>query len=155
MVDAEKAHATETKSSNLSSVVLPALGGGLLLSLLSIGQKYILGADPFALNGFLIPAIFGSFSGAAIGAYYQKVNEVNSNLEQRVIELEALNRKITTLESMLPICSCCKKIRVQNGDPDRQDDWEVIEKYITSHTTSKFTHGICPECRDKFYPEED
>ena len=64
----------------------------------------------------------------------------------------ALNT-IITLESILPICSNCKKIRKTDSDPKRMDSWQPIESYITQKTTTKFSHGICPECLSKLYPE--
>ena len=44
------------------------------------------------------------------------------------------------LNALLPICSYCKKIR------DDKDYWQSVEGYISDHTNSQFTHGICPEC---------
>ena len=40
------------------------------LSLLSIPQKILIGADPFALKGFIVPAIFGGLTGFIIGALF-------------------------------------------------------------------------------------
>ena len=47
------------------------------------------------------------------------------------------------LKGLLPICSYCKRIR-GNG---RQ--WEQLEDYITEHSEAEFSHGVCPECREK------
>lgn len=62
--------------------------------------------------------------------------------------------KIKTLENILPICSNCRKIRKTGSDPRQIDSWQPIESYITQMTTSKFSHGICPECLSKLYPED-
>jgi PAS domain S-box-containing protein len=61
---------------------------------------------------------------------------------------EALT-KIKTLRGLLPICASCKKIRDDRGY------WQKVESYISQHTEAEFTHGICPECRTKLYPEYD
>lgn len=66
----------------------------------------------------------------------------------------ALDR-IKTLESILPICSNCKKIRKTDSDPKKMDSWQPIESYITQKTTTIFSHGICPECFSRLYPEYD
>jgi len=58
----------------------------------------------------------------------------------------ALNH-IKQLQGMLPICSVCKKIRDDKGY------WNHIESYISSHSEVEFSHGICPECAQKLYPE--
>ncbi|MDP2209825.1 MAG: hypothetical protein Q8K98_13795 [Bacteroidota bacterium] len=47
---------------------------------------------------------------------------------------------------MLSICSSCKKIRDDKGY------WNKVEQYISQHTDASFTHGICPDCAEKFYP---
>jgi len=56
-------------------------------------------------------------------------------------------REIKTLRGFLPICASCKKIRDDGGY------WSQIEAYISEHSDAKFTHGICPECLKKLYPE--
>ncbi|MEZ5274746.1 MAG: response regulator [Opitutaceae bacterium] len=49
-------------------------------------------------------------------------------------------RQIQQLESILPICAYCKKIR------DDGDYWEQLETYMTEHKGMDFSHSICPEC---------
>jgi hypothetical protein len=60
---------------------------------------------------------------------------------------------IKTLESILPICSNCNKIRKPDSDPKNMESWQPLEAYITARTTSQFSHGICPECAVKLYPQ--
>jgi hypothetical protein len=55
-------------------------------------------------------------------------------------------KEIKFLEGFLPICSHCKKIR--DGK-----DWKSIEGYISDHSEALFSHGICPECAEKYYGE--
>jgi len=59
---------------------------------------------------------------------------------------EALDR-VKQLSGLLPICASCKKIRDDKGY------WNQIESYISKHSEAQFTHGICPECTRKMYPE--
>ncbi len=59
---------------------------------------------------------------------------------------EALN-KVKTLSGLLPICASCKKIRNDKGY------WEQIETYIANRSEAEFSHGICPECAKRLYPE--
>ena len=54
--------------------------------------------------------------------------------------------KIRYLEGFLPVCSFCKKIRVKN-------EWIPIEVYLSEHSDAVFSHGFCPECVKKHYPE--
>lgn len=67
--------------------------------------------------------------------------------EKLVLELREALSKIKLLSGFLPICSSCKKIRNDNGY------WEQIEIYIRDHSEAEFSHGICPECAEKLYPE--
>ncbi len=54
---------------------------------------------------------------------------------------------IRTLRGILPICSSCKKIRDDNGA------WNQLEYYIREHSGADFSHGLCPECAKKLYPD--
>ena len=55
-----------------------------------------------------------------------------------------LLKQIKYLEGILPICSFCKKIRLKN-------DWTTIEEYVSKHSEAEFSHGLCPECAEKYY----
>lgn len=57
--------------------------------------------------------------------------------------------EVKTLRGFLPICSHCKKIRDDKGY------WNQIESYIRDRSDAEFSHGICPECAEKYYPEMD
>lgn len=67
--------------------------------------------------------------------------------EKLIAELQEAMAQIKTLSGMLPICASCKKIRNDKGY------WERIESYIVKHSEAEFTHGICPDCMKKLYPE--
>lgn len=62
--------------------------------------------------------------------------------------LNAMN-EIKTLSGLLPICASCKKIRDDKGY------WNQIERYIQQHSDAQFTHGICPDCAKRIYPDID
>jgi hypothetical protein len=51
------------------------------------------------------------------------------------------------LRGFLPICASCKKIRDVDGY------WTQMEEYIRDHSEADFSHGICPECAKKLYPQ--
>jgi PAS domain S-box-containing protein len=67
--------------------------------------------------------------------------------EKLINELKSALSEVKTLSGLLPICSSCKKIRDDNGY------WQQVEGYIQKHSDAKFTHGICPECTIKYFPE--
>jgi hypothetical protein len=70
------------------------------------------------------------------------------NLQETVLKLQAAIDDIKTLSGLLPICASCKKIRDDRGY------WNQLEKYIQDRSEATFSHGICPECMKKLYPNE-
>ena len=62
-------------------------------------------------------------------------------------QLEKALAEVKTLTGLLPICASCKKIRNDKGF------WQSVEKYISTHTEARFSHGICPDCGEKLYGE--
>lgn len=87
----------------------------------------------------------------------EKKNKELSDKNNRLIrlnrELQQALKEIKTLRGILPICSNCKKIRLDNSDPKKQESWVVLESYISRHTEAKLSHGICPECAKALYPD--
>ena len=84
---------------------------------------------------------------AAFGVHRLRVRQLKrreQELSRRVTE--ALTQ-VKTLTGLLPICSGCKKIRDDAGS------WDALESYIQAHSEAEFTHGICPDCVDRLYPE--
>ncbi len=62
---------------------------------------------------------------------------VNTHIEMKI------------LRGFLPICSSCKCIRDDKGY------WRSVEEYIETHSDSKFSHGLCGECVEKLYGDQD
>lgn len=60
--------------------------------------------------------------------------------EELVRELQTALAEVQTLREILPICSYCRKIR------DDENYWHTVEGYISQHTTTRSSHGICPSC---------
>lgn len=67
--------------------------------------------------------------------------------EQVIVDLKKALAQVKKLSGLLPICASCKKIRDDKGY------WQQIEGYIRDHSEAEFSHGICPECAKKLYPE--
>lgn len=61
----------------------------------------------------------------------------------RKLQLQRAEAKIERLESILPICSSCHKVR------NDQNYWQQVESYVSQHTGVMFSHGLCPECAQK------
>jgi PAS domain S-box-containing protein len=70
-----------------------------------------------------------------------------SERERLIAELQTTLAEVKVLKGFIPICASCKQIR------DDQGFWDQIENYITRHSDAHFSHGICPDCMKKLYPE--
>ncbi len=65
---------------------------------------------------------------------------IEAERDKLVRELQAALAEVKSLQKILPICSYCKNIR------DDKSYWHSVENYFSEHTSSQFSHGICPSC---------
>ena len=65
----------------------------------------------------------------------------------QILLFRKLYQQIRILEGFIPICANCKKIR------NTENQWEQMEIYITQNSLAKFSHGVCPDCARKLYPD--
>ncbi|MCG8572704.1 MAG: cache domain-containing protein [Spirochaetes bacterium] len=102
-------------------------------------QAQLIRTFSIAMIGFIfsvfIMIIFEKFIHKLIFTYESKIESHTSEVKQ--------------LKGLLPICSNCKKIR------DDEGYWSQIETYISKRSAAEFSHGICPDCAKKIYPEVD
>ena len=76
-----------------------------------------------------------------------ELKKIEDEREKLINELTNALEEIKTLRSILPQCSYCKKIR------DNEGYWELVETYIIKHLSADISHGICPECLKKHFPD--
>jgi PAS domain S-box-containing protein len=76
-----------------------------------------------------------------------KRKKTEEALEEKCRRLQQALDEVRTLRGILPICAKCKNIRDDKGY------WSQIESYIRDHSEAEFSHGICPACAKKLYPE--
>jgi hypothetical protein len=110
----------------------------------------------------LVTAAVLSITYAAVDRY-QKRQEEMLDAERQLRETTAAQRdeiartndelqhalsEVKQLSGLLPICSFCKKIRDDDGY------WNQIETYIGHRSEAQFSHGLCPDCIRKMYPED-
>ncbi len=72
---------------------------------------------------------------------------VEQERDKLILELQEAIEKIKTLRGLVPICMHCKNIRNDKGF------WQKVEIYVQEHSDAQFSHGICPSCLKKYYPE--
>ena len=69
--------------------------------------------------------------------------------ERLISKLQEALANVKTLSGLVPVCAYCKKVREDDGY------WNQIEAYISKHSEAQFSHGICPACAEKHFPEWD
>lgn len=71
--------------------------------------------------------------------------------ERKQIEtaIKEAHDNVKILSGLLPICASCNKIRDDKGY------WNQVDHYIETHSEAQFSHGMCPECADKFYGDQE
>jgi PAS domain S-box-containing protein len=67
--------------------------------------------------------------------------------ERVLLELQGAGGQVKTLSGFVPICAGCKKIRDDHGA------WEGVEAFVSRHTDVRFSHGICPTCEKRLFPQ--
>jgi DNA-binding NtrC family response regulator len=77
----------------------------------------------------------------------RKRKEAEAERERLIAELKEALAKVKTLSGLLPICSSCKNIRDDKGY------WNRLEVYLQQHSDATLTHGICPDCARRLYPD--
>jgi hypothetical protein len=78
---------------------------------------------------------------------FARVRELLDLERELAGRLQATLDQVQELHGLLPICAACKRIRDDKGY------WQQIENYISTHSRAEFTHGICPECAQRLYPD--
>lgn len=68
-------------------------------------------------------------------------------LKQKNLEIREATNQIRVLKQIITVCSYCRKVRGEN------DKWQSLDSYISEHTDSRFSHGICPTCIKHHHPE--
>lgn len=112
---------------------------GKTVGLLGLGNK----PSDFTDADAEIATVFGELAAIALAnsRYLDQLNQKNQALEHALSEIK-------TLRSILPMCSNCRKVR------DDEGLWEKLEAYVSDHTDTRFSHGLCPDCIRELYPED-
>jgi hypothetical protein len=160
----------------LYTVVLRHPAGWIAWSLLFLILDFIAGPLVQFPITFVIPVVLAAWNsklrwalglavvlGAARLGFYEIWNAESSSLVPLtnaairiavlsvvavlVSRYRAAERRVQMLQGLLPICMFCKKIR------DENDHWQPLESYIGERSEASFSHGLCPECGRRHYPE--
>lgn len=75
------------------------------------------------------------------------LREREAELRSIIAERDRALAEVTALRGLLPICAGCKDIRTEGGE------WDTVERYVSQRSEVRFSHGLCPKCVKKHYPE--
>jgi K+-sensing histidine kinase KdpD len=123
----------------------PLVLDGTTVGIIGLANKI----SDFNENDAKIAAGFGELAAISLqnGRNLEKRVKAEKQREKVIKELQSALSHVKTLKGLLPICSHCKKIRDDKGY------WYQIEKYISEHSEAEFSHSICRECAEKYYPD--
>jgi hypothetical protein len=105
----------------------------LLNSVLPLAPHWEMWVDAVMLSVLVIPSMFFL---------------VFRPLRQLAVAYRQALAEVKVLQGIVPICSMCKNIRDDKGA------WQQVEAYVRSHSEVQFSHGLCPACIQKHYPED-
>ncbi|MBM9537283.1 GAF domain-containing protein [Desulfobulbus alkaliphilus] len=89
-----------------------------------------------------IAMVFGDLAAIALANSRQM-----DLLREKNHQLQCALSEIKTLRSILPMCCHCRNVRDDKGV------WSRLEAYLSAHTDTSFSHGLCPDCLRELYPE--
>ena len=108
-------------------------------------------------DGVLVPVSISAapiiIKGKTVGffAIYKDISkqkEAETEREKVITDLKQALEEVKTLSGLIPICSHCKKIRDDTGY------WQKVEEYLSKNSDVDLSHGICPDCLQKYHPKQ-
>jgi len=110
-----------------------------------------------SISGQIIPYLFTGYKFAqknlnylvGVGLDISDRVKTEKEKENLINKLQETLSQVKQLSGFLPICASCKNIRDDKGY------WNQIESYIKEHSEAEFSHGLCPDCAKKLYPDLD
>lgn len=135
------------------SLVSLGLCGMALRRVMSLAEALGQGASPvapflpFELLGLLTSGVM-LWGVARIRPVFDEAQAARIAAESTAQKLQTALDNIKVLQGILPTCAWCKKIRDEAGQ------WHEIEAYVQNRTDAEFSHGICPECMKRYYPQQ-
>jgi response regulator RpfG family c-di-GMP phosphodiesterase len=140
---------------NLSSELLPCINTGQVFRYISkpFSAEEVIAAIEDAVEYFVMRrdrialVVELQDKNEQLHVALERQKQTEKQLKTTIAELQQANMRVKQLTGLLPICAGCKKICQGDGT------WTHIERYIEEHSQASFSHGICPECVRKLYPQ--
>ena len=78
-----------------------------------------------------------------------ELREESARREALVQQLGASLERVKLLSGIIPICAHCRKVRDDRGY------WQQVEDFVEAHSAALFSHSLCVECCERYYPDEN
>jgi hypothetical protein len=101
----------------------------------------------FTQTRLFAAAVVLGILGIVVGVYVLRVHGLKVRSRELEAGIQEAFSNVRVLRGLFPICASCKKIRDDKGY------WSQIESYIRDNSEAEFSHGICPDCIQKLYPD--
>lgn len=154
--------------SSAVAAVMGAYGALLILERFLVLREFNSQYELFLYVMFGVLLIWFAYFGGSVSNLRRRLQERNKTIQKAhtklkieihghqrtqkekddlIVALQDALSKVKTMSGLLPICASCKKIRDDSGY------WSQIEFYISEHSNAEFSHGICPDCEKRLYPD--
>lgn len=98
-----------------------------------------IGLGQLELSGVSLTICF--LSDLSIGRRIQEENQKLASALQSALD------EVSRLSGPVPVCASCKRYR------DPQGTWWQLEGGVERHTDQDISHGLCPDCARRLYPQ--
>lgn len=128
---------------------VPVFEEGCIAATLGVGNKETAyDRDDVELTQLLANTIWSIVQRKRVQEHlHEQIAARTEELRQRNVQLQQALADVQTLSGIVPICAWCKQIRDDRGY------WNQLEAYLSAHTEARFSHGICPSCAKKEFPD--
>jgi hypothetical protein len=100
--------------------------------------------ESLLIFGSLLAVVLLVIASTMTAREIDKRQRIQMEREKIIDELQTALAEVKTLSGMIPMCGWCKNVRTDKGF------WLTVEHYVGEHTDATFSHGMCPNCSEKF-----
>jgi AmiR/NasT family two-component response regulator len=108
--------------------------------------EFVERASAVGAGAYLVKPPRGPELGRALAIAVARFADLQA-LRRLNAELQAALAQVKRLSGLIPMCSCCRKVRDDRGY------WQQVEQYISEHSDARVSHGMCPDCIRRMYPD--
>ena len=68
-------------------------------------------------------------------------------------ETSAMTPIAVEVKEVKTVCAGCGRVRLPEKDPFEQSSWVQLDIDTRTDTINRLSHGLCPECMRRYYPD--